>query len=63
MQQSYSNPPSRNTQVAADSGAGKGMLPNKVSVPFPQKPNQPAAGKAKVGTVPGFSGGVMPGKV
>ena len=63
MHQNYDKPAGRNTQVAADSGAGKGMLPNKVSVPFPQKPNQPAAGKSKMGSVAGFSGGVIPGKV
>lgn len=62
MAQSYSNPASRNTQVAADSGQGQGTIPSKVSVPFPQNANQPT-GKTNSSNVPGFSGGLIAGKV
>jgi hypothetical protein len=76
--QNYSNPTSRNPARAAagalKSGApiggggnqtqGKGELPSKVSVPLPgtNETQKPYGGGMK-GNVPGFQGGVIPGKV
>jgi hypothetical protein len=76
--QDYGNPPSRNPSRAAagalKSGApiggggnqtqGRGELPNKVSVPLPgTNETQPAYKGGMKGNVPGFQGGVIPGKV
>lgn len=56
----YGNPKSRNTSSAA----GKGALPNKVSVPLPGTNTvQPAYKGGMKKAVPGFGGGVIPGKI
>lgn len=70
--QSYEKPSAqRNTFRAGDAGPtgsnqsqGKGELPSKVSVPLPgtDKTQSPYKGGMK-GNVPGFQGGVIPGKV
>lgn len=76
-EQSYSNPASRNTSVAAGqlkSGAavgaggnqsqGAGQIPGKVNVPFPQNADKPAAGGAQKPKSPaGFNSGIINGKV
>jgi len=76
--QDYGNPPSRNTIRAAKdalkSGAaiggggnqtqGQGELPAKVSVPMPgTNATQPAYKGGMKQNVPGFQGGVIPGKI
>ena len=67
--QDYSNPKSRNVSVAAgqvggNQTQGAGTLPNKVSVPLPgTNATQPAYKGGMKGNVPGFQGGVIPGKV
>lgn len=66
--QDYSNPKSRNVSIAAgqvggNQSQGTGELPNKVSVPFPDKVG-PQGGKGGVkGKIDGFGGGVIPGKI
>lgn len=76
--QDYGNPSSRNTMRAVGeklkSGApiggggnqnqGKGELPAKVSVPMPgtNETQKPYNGGMK-GSVPGFQGGIIPGKI
>ena len=69
--QNYSNPAQRNTFRAGDAGPtggnqsqGKGEIPGKVSVPFPEKANKPQGGSGGVKhTPPGFNQGEKPGKV
>lgn len=70
--QNYSNPSAqRNTFRAADAGPvggnqsqGKGEIPGKVSVPFPEKANKPQGGSGGVkSNPPGFNQGIIPGKV
>lgn len=57
--QNYSNPKSRNTERAAG-----GTLPGKVSVPLPgTNANQSKQGGGMKKSVPGFGGGVIPGKI
>lgn len=67
--QDYGNPKSRNVSIAAgrvggNQTQGSGALPNKVSVPLPgtNETQKPYSGGMK-GSVPGFQGGVIPGKV
>ena len=56
--QDYSNPPSRNPSQ------GAGVLPNKVSVPLPgTNATQPPYKGGMKRAVPGFQGGVIPGKI
>lgn len=76
--QDYSNPSSRNTmraasgpmmlnggkQVGGNSTQGAGMLPSKVSVPLPgTNGSQPEYKGGMKKSVPGFQGGVIPGKI
>lgn len=75
--QNYDNPGSRNESRAVGpmlkSGAaiggggnqtqGAGEIPGKVSVPFPEGATKPQANSNKAKAVPGFSGGVIDGKV
>lgn len=76
--QDYSNPASRNTmraasgpmmlnggkQVGGNSTQGAGTLPSKVSVPLPgTNETQPKQGGGMKQSVPGFQGGVIPGKI
>lgn len=57
--QSYGNPASRNTSRAAG-----GTLPGKVGVPLPgTNKTQPKEGGGMKKSVPGFGGGVIPGKI
>ena len=69
--QNYGNPTSRNTARAANAGPvgsnqsqGKGEIPGKISVPFPQNADKPTAGGASKPKAPaGFNGGLIPGKI
>lgn len=69
--QDYSNPQSRNVFRAAGAGPvggnqtqGKGELPAKVSVPLPgTNETQSKQGGGMKKNVPGFQGGVIPGKI
>lgn len=67
--QDYSNPKSRNVSVAAgqvggNQTQGAGTLPNKVNVPLPgTNETQPKQGGGMKMNVPGFQGGVIPGKI
>jgi len=68
--QDYSSPAkSRNVSVAAgrvggNQTQGAGTLPTKVSVPLPgTNATQPAYRGGMKASVPGFQGGVIPGKV
>jgi hypothetical protein len=67
--QDYSNPKSRNVSIAAgrvggNQQQGAGMLPDKVSVPLPgTNSTQPAYKGGMKMNVPGFQGGIIPGKV
>lgn len=67
--QDYGNPKSRNVSIAAGKVGGNptqgaGTLPSKVSVPLPgTNVTQPAYKGGMKSTVPGFQGGVIPGKV
>lgn len=67
--QDYSNPKSRNVSVAAgkvggNQTQGAGTLPSKVSVPLPgTNATQPAYKGGMKSNVPGFQGGVIPGKI
>ena len=76
--QDYSNPSSRNTMRAVGeklkSGAaiggggnmtqGAGQIPGKVSVPMPgTDKTQPKQGGGMKGSVPGFSSGIIEGKI
>lgn len=67
--QDYSNPKSRNVSIAAgqvggNQSQGKGELPSKVSVPLPgTNATQPAYKGGMKGNVPGFQGGIIPGKI
>jgi hypothetical protein len=67
--QDYGNPKSRNVSIAAgrvggNQTQGKGELPSKVSVPLPgtNETQKPYKGGMK-SNVPGFQGGVIPGKI
>ncbi len=67
--QDYGNPKSRNVSIAAgkvggNQTQGKGELPSKVSVPMPgtNETQKPYKGGMK-GNVPGFQGGIIPGKI
>lgn len=76
-EQSYSNPASRNTSVAAGqlkSGAavgaggnqsqGTGTLPSKVNVPLPgTNKTQPAQGGGVKSAPKGFNNGIINGKI
>lgn len=65
--QNYKTDPSRNVSIAAgrvggNQSQGAGIIPGKVAVNFPQaKPAANVGGKK--GSVAGFSGGVIPGKI
>ena len=76
--QNYSNPESRNTMRAVgeklksgqaiggggNQTQGAGQIPGKVSVPMPgTDKTQPAYKGGMKGSIPGFQGGVIPGKV
>ena len=76
--QNYSNPESRNTMRAVgeklksghaiggggNQTQGAGQIPGKVSVPMPgTDKTQPAYKGGMKGNIPGFQGGVIPGKV
>lgn len=67
--QDYSNPASRNVSVAAgkvggNQTQGAGTLPSKVSVPLPgTNETQSKQGGGMKKSVPGFGGGVIPGKI
>lgn len=67
--QNYGNPPSRNVSIAAgrvggNSTQGAGTLPSKVSVPLPgTNATQPAYKGGVKSSPPGFSGGLINGKV
>lgn len=67
--QDYSNPASRNVSIAAgrvggNQTQGAGTLPAKVSVPLPGVDTTCAPYKGGMkSSVPGFGGGVIPGKV
>lgn len=67
--QDYGNPKGRNVSVAAgrvggNQTQGAGTLPNKVSVPLPgTNATQPKQGGGMKQNVPGFQGGVIPGKI
>lgn len=67
--QDYSNPASRNVSIAAGKVGGNqmqgaGTLPNKVSVPLPgTNTTQPDFKGGMKKSVPGFGGGVIPGKI
>lgn len=70
--QNYDNPSAqRNTFRAGDAGPtggnqsqGKGELPAKVSVPFPEKANKPQGGSGGMKhTPPGFNQGEIAGKI
>ena len=67
--QDYSTPSSRNVSVAAgrvggNQAQGAGALPSKVSVPLPgTNATQPAYKGGMKASVPGFQGGVIPGKI
>ena len=67
--QDYSNPKSRNVSIAAGSVGGNqtqgaGTLPSKVNVPLPGTNGSQTAYKGGMkSNVPGFQGGVIPGKI
>ena len=76
--QNYSNPESRNPMRAVgeklksgqaiggggNQTQGAGQIPGKVSVPMPgTDKTQPAYKGGMKGNVPGFQGGVIPGKI
>ena len=67
--QDYSNPKSRNVSVAAgrvggNQTQGAGTLPSKVNVPLPgTDKTQPAQGGGMKPSIPGFGGGIIPGKI
>lgn len=67
--QDYENPKSRNVSVAAgrvggNQTQGAGTLPSKVSVPLPgTNETQSKQGGGMKKSVPGFQGGVIPGKI
>jgi len=67
--QDYSNPKSRNVSIAAgkvggNQTQGAGTLPSKVNVPLPgTNATQPKQGGGMKQHVPGFQGGVIPGKI
>lgn len=67
--QDYSDPKSRNVSIAAgkvggNQTQGAGVLPNKVNVPLPgTNATQPKQGGGMKQNVPGFGGGIIPGKV
>lgn len=67
--QNYENPKGRNVSIAAgrvggNQSQGRGEIPGKVSVPFPEKANKPQGGSGgKAKSVPGFSGGIINGKI
>jgi len=69
MEQSYGNPKSRNVSIAAgrvggNQTQGAGTVPSKVSVPLPgTNATQPKQGGGMKQNVPGFQGGVIPGKI
>ena len=69
MEQSYGNPKSRNVSIAAgrvggNQTQGAGTLPSKGSVPLPgTNATQPKQGGGMKQNVPGFQGGVIPGKI
>ena len=78
MDQTYGNPASRNTMRAVGeklkNGAaiggggnmkqGAGEIPGKVSVPMPgTDKTQPSYKGGMKGTVPGFSSGIIEGKI
>jgi hypothetical protein len=75
LMQDYSNPKSRNTiRAAVASGTaiggggnqtqGKGELPAKVSVPLPgTNETQAKQGGGMKPSIPGFQGGIIPGKI
>lgn len=61
-EQTYANPAGRLQKVAAD--AKGGTKPGKVSVPMPgTNANQPAYKGGMKQNVPGFQGGIIPGKI
>jgi hypothetical protein len=51
--------------TGSDQMQGKGVLPNKVNVPLPgtNSTQKPYKKHMSAGSVSGFSGGVIPGKV
>ena len=67
--QDYSNPTSRNVSIAAgrvggNQTQGAGVIPDKVNVPLPgTNATQPKQGGGMKQNVPGFQGGVIPGKI
>lgn len=67
--QDYGNPKSRNVSVAAgrvggNQTQGAGTIPSKVSVPLPgTDKTQPKQGGGMKQNVPGFQGGIIPGKI
>lgn len=67
--QDYGNPKSRNVSIAAgkvggNQTQGAGTLPSKVSVPLPgTDKTQPAYKGGVKSSVPGFQGGIIPGKI
>lgn len=67
--QDYANPASRNVSIAAgrvggNQSQGAGTLPAKVNVPMPgTNATCPPCGGGMKKAVPGFGGGVIPGKV
>jgi len=69
MEQSYGNPKSRNVSIAAgkvggNQTQGAGTIPSKVSVPLPgTNATQPAYKGGVKQSVPGFQGGIIPGKI
>lgn len=67
--QDYSNPKGRNVSIAAgkvggNQSQGAGFIPDKVNVPLPgtNATQAPCKGGIK-SNVPGFQGGVIPGKI
>ena len=67
--QDYSNPKGRNVSIAAgrvggNQTQGAGFIPDKVNVPLPgTNATQPKQGGGMKQNVPGFQGGVIPGKI
>jgi hypothetical protein len=67
--QNYENPKGRNVSIAAgrvggNQMQGAGTLPDKVNVPLPgTNATQPAYKGGMKQNVPGFQGGVIPGKI
>lgn len=51
--------------VGSDQMQGKGVLPDKVNVPLPgtNATQKPYKSHHRAGSVSGFSGGVIPGKI